>query len=259
MPESSTNLSELRQNLAAFFGPAHIKWKPGATSRDKKKVLMMPYVSARAIMDRLDDAVGLGNWTREYRPGPDGGVLCGISIRIVREGGEAEWVTYWDGAENSKVEAVKGGLSDSFKRAAVALGIGRYLYSMPSAWVAANDGRAVRQPEIPPAYLPKTGDGKRRVSDAERPDAEKAFHATAVRFYGDSKKWDERRPHDIRAYADTAGFEVRDGSTNELTTEHLRLMTDVFEQKIERKARRENQPPPQSDEPRRPQRRRRAS
>lgn len=40
-----------------------------------------------------------------------------------------------DGAENSKIKAVKGGLSDSFKRAAVLWGIGRYLYCFGQKWV----------------------------------------------------------------------------------------------------------------------------
>jgi len=39
------------------------------------------------------------------------------------------------GAENSDIEPVKGGLSDSFKRAAVQWGIGRYLYSLGAVWV----------------------------------------------------------------------------------------------------------------------------
>ena len=42
----------------------------------------------------------------------------------------------YDGAENTDIEPVKGGLSDSFKRAAVLWGIGRYLYDMESIWVA---------------------------------------------------------------------------------------------------------------------------
>lgn len=43
-------------------------------------------------------------------------------------------VTKWDGAENTDVEAVKGGLSDSMKRAAVQWGIGRYLYQLEEGW-----------------------------------------------------------------------------------------------------------------------------
>ena len=46
-----------------------------------------------------------------------------------------EWVCKWDGAELSEIEPVKGGLSDSMKRAAYQWGIGRVLYDMNTVWV----------------------------------------------------------------------------------------------------------------------------
>jgi hypothetical protein len=48
-------------------------------------------------------------------------------------------VTKWDGAENSQIESVKGGLSDSFKRAAVKWSIGRYLYRLEEGWAEIAD------------------------------------------------------------------------------------------------------------------------
>jgi hypothetical protein len=41
-----------------------------------------------------------------------------------------------NGAGDTDVEGPKGALSDAFKRAAVLWGIGRYLYSLESPWVA---------------------------------------------------------------------------------------------------------------------------
>jgi hypothetical protein len=58
--------------------------------------------------------------------------LCGISIFCAERG---EWVQKWDAAENTDIEPVKGGISDSFKRAAVLWGIGRYLYGLAAMWV----------------------------------------------------------------------------------------------------------------------------
>ena len=57
--------------------------------------------------------------------------MCGISIWCAER---KEWVTKWDGAENTDIEAMKGGLSGSMKRAAVQWGIGRYLYKLESAF-----------------------------------------------------------------------------------------------------------------------------
>src|SRR4051812_744156 len=96
--------------LTAPFDPADIKHRQGPGGRQ------LPYVTNRAIQDRLDSVVGPGNWKNEFREWGQGspGVLCGLSIRV----GE-EWITKWDGAEQTDIEAVKGGLSDAMKRAAV--------------------------------------------------------------------------------------------------------------------------------------------
>src|SRR5690606_38042070 len=51
-----------------------------------------------------------------------------------------EWVTKWDGAENTEKEAVKGGLSGAMKRAAVQWGIGRYLYQLEEGWANVHEG-----------------------------------------------------------------------------------------------------------------------
>ena len=153
--------------LADPFDPSDIDWKPGATTRDKSKGLAMAYLSSRAVQQRLDDVCGPADWRNEFREGPGGGVLCGISVRVERADGTSEWVTKWDGSENSQVEAVKGGLSGSMKRAAVQWGVGRYLYDIPSPWVRLDDrGRFAETPKIPRQYLPKSGEGGRRSDSA---------------------------------------------------------------------------------------------
>ena len=144
--------------LADFFPAADIEWKPGATTRDKKKGLAMAYITNRAIMQRLDDVCGPAGWRNEFREGPGGGVLCGLSILCEMPDGSREWVTKWDGADNSAVEAVKGGLSDSMKRAGYQWGIGRYLYKLDSQWVRLDDrGRFAETPRIPSQFLPREG------------------------------------------------------------------------------------------------------
>lgn len=164
------NASDLHR-LAAPFQPSDIEWKPGATTRDKSKGLAMAYVDSRAVQQRFDEVCGPADWRNEFREGPGGGVLCGISVRIDREDGTAEWVTKWDGADNSQVEAVKGGLSGSMKRAAVQWGVGRYLYEIPSPWVRLDDrGRFAETPKIPREYLPKrTGDARSSSASSKAP------------------------------------------------------------------------------------------
>jgi hypothetical protein len=119
--------------LSAPFPPTDIEWRVGHAGVKDEKVwaTCLAYITNRAIMDRLDEVVGPENWNNEYREWGVGtpGVLCGISIKV-----GMEWVTKWDGAEQTDIESVKGGLSNAMKRAAVQWGIGRYLYDLPEGY-----------------------------------------------------------------------------------------------------------------------------
>lgn len=127
--------------LQDFFEADAIEWRIQQAGEKHGRVwaICVPYVTNRAIQVRLDEVAGPENWRNEFRPGPDGGVMCGISIRV---GGE--WVTKWDGAENTDVEGVKGGLSGAMKRAAVQWGIGRYLYALDETFANVHDNGRFR-------------------------------------------------------------------------------------------------------------------
>jgi hypothetical protein len=148
------NLKDLFARLAEPFHPDDIEWRAGATNADKTKALALAYITSRAVMDRLDEVVGPENWRDEYASGPDGGVICGLTLRI-----NGEWITKWDGAENTEFEAIKGGLSDAFKRAGYKWGIGRYLYKLEKQWVFCDvHGKTVflrSTPPLPAWALPK--------------------------------------------------------------------------------------------------------
>ena len=114
------------------FSAEDIEWRvqQSGIKDNKGWALVLAYVANRAVQARLDEVCGPENWRNEYEKAPDGGVMCGLSIRVLDE-----WVTKWDGAENTDIEAVKGGLSNSMKRAAVQWGIGRYLYKLDTTFV----------------------------------------------------------------------------------------------------------------------------
>ena len=129
----STSLGEL---LAAPFEHSDIEWRLQWNDDEKGSGLAVPYVTNRAIQNRLDKVLGVGGWRNEYIPwhndGKKSSQICGISIYFEER---REWITKHDGAEDSDIEPVKGGLSDSMKRAAVQWGIGRYLYSAETVFV----------------------------------------------------------------------------------------------------------------------------
>ena len=165
--------SDLRR-LADPLPASEVEWKPGATTRDKSKGLAMCYISSRAVQNRLDEVCGPADWRNEFRAGPEGGVLCGISVYVERADGTGEWVTKWDGSESTDIEAVKGGLSGAMKRAAVQWGIGRYLYDLPAQWVRLDDrGRFAETPRIPREHLPQST-STRQGNGQSRPDARPA-------------------------------------------------------------------------------------
>jgi hypothetical protein len=89
--------------------------------------LVLDYVTARFVQDRLDAAVGPANWQSHFESLVDGSVRCGIGIRIPGTDSN-EWVWKWDVGVASTIEPQKGAHSDAFKRAGVQWGIARDLY-----------------------------------------------------------------------------------------------------------------------------------
>jgi len=120
------------EDLKIPFEANEIEWRQqsqGVSSNGKPWCMVLAYVSNRAIMNRLDSVCVLVGWQNEYKTGANGGAICGISVKV-----ENEWVTKYDGADNTQVEAVKGGLSAAMKRAGVQWGIGRYLYYLDATF-----------------------------------------------------------------------------------------------------------------------------
>lgn len=129
------NPKEMQQALAKPFAPEDLEWRLQNTIEEQMRGLAVPYVTNRAIQNRLDEVCGPENWYNDFKPWHSNGKkeaqLCGIAIYFEGRG----FITKWDGAEDSDIESVKGGLSDSMKRAAVQWGIGRVLYDLNTVWV----------------------------------------------------------------------------------------------------------------------------
>lgn len=130
------------QALAEPFPPEDIHWRVGSTNKrafengnaTKRKGLPLAYIDARNVMNRLDEVVGPENWRDSYHETAKR-LLCKIEIRL----DTGEWIGKTDGAGDTDMEGQKGGISDSFKRAAVKWGIGRYLYDTKTPWIELND------------------------------------------------------------------------------------------------------------------------
>ena len=139
-------LNDKMTALRAPFPADDIRWRAGPTNADKTRAMALPYITARAVMDRLDQIIGPMSWADQYECWPDGAVKAGIGIRL----DDGEWVWKFDAAGATGVEAPKGSVSGAFKRAAVKWGIARYLYSLPKSWASCEaHGQSVRLSETP--------------------------------------------------------------------------------------------------------------
>lgn len=163
------NSNTIKEALHAPFNEADYEWRVQSEVSNGKKVRVLCYVQARAIQNRLDDVVGPFGWQVSYIPGPDGGVVCRLALRD----DEGQWVVKEDGAENTDIEKVKGGISSALKRAGSAWGIGRLLYNLKANVVPLKDsGR----------YYHKTKAGDWRYWDAPKlPDWAVAKSGTAAK------------------------------------------------------------------------------
>ena len=103
-----------------------------AQCREKGLQLLL-YKSARTDMDLLDETVGPMNWQRVHSRDNSN---CTV---LIYDDEKRQWVGKEEVGTDSNTEAEKGRASDSFKRACVAWGIGRELYSSPFIWVNAAD------------------------------------------------------------------------------------------------------------------------
>ncbi len=212
--------------LRTVFDLEEIEWRIQQAGETNGRVwaICVPYVTNRAIQTRLDEVVGPGNWKNYFRHGPDGGVLCGISLRI-----DGEWITKWDGAENTDIESVKGGLSASMKRAAVQWGIGRYLYAVEESFANVNDNGRFRgktkegkpfrwdPPQLPAWALPKKKEkaSRAKAGDLEQLRREREALLEFIKVVGPRVENDARievdgKPHNLKEYVRENWAEIKE-------------------------------------------------
>ena len=108
------------------------KWRVQSYSKNKAMAQCVAYIDSRDVMNMLDKVCGMGDWQSDYKE-IKGNIYAGIGIKI-----NGEWVWKWDCGTESNIEREKGEASDSFKRAGVKWGIGRFLYELKIHYVKAN-------------------------------------------------------------------------------------------------------------------------
>lgn len=120
---------EIEEKLKEPFAQEDVEFRIARVFKNNQRAVVLAYITSRAVMDRLDQTFGINGWTDYYQV-LDNGVVCKLSVKI-----NDEWISKQDTAPFTNIEALKGGFADALKRAAVKLGIGRYLYNLPEYYV----------------------------------------------------------------------------------------------------------------------------
>lgn len=158
----TTDLKQLSLALTAPFPAEAVHFKPLTVKGNR--ALAAAYLDARAIMQRLDTVFGVGGWKDAYSIVAGGSVVCRLSVKI-----DGEWVEKTDVGSPSEQpddgDKLKAAFSDALKRAAIKLGIGRYLYKLPRQWVDYDpqSRQFAKPPQLPSWALPaaaKPANGK---------------------------------------------------------------------------------------------------
>lgn len=185
-----------------------ISWRVGATNAKKNggkatSGIALAYIDARDVMERLDTVCGIENY-QVLHPHANGKTSCRIGIKI-----KDEWIWKENGAGDSAMDAEKGAFSDSFKRAAVLWGVGRYLYDVPNIWVDLDDWGKIKNPADPRLMkaLVEAAKGIRGVHEAppEKPPektpqqiwlAEAQEKLKALKNPSEIQKWKDKNKRD---------------------------------------------------------------
>lgn len=137
----SIDLNKLRD-------PIKMKWR--VQSVKYGRAVCVPYIDARDAQKALDDVVGPSNWQSRHKE-EKGRLFCEVGIKV-----DGEWIWKSDVGSESNIEKEKGESSDSFKRACVMWGVGRFLYDIdPIVLMATKVGDKPKEYPVTQLFVPR--------------------------------------------------------------------------------------------------------
>lgn len=128
MPDQTVDWPALLARLAEPFPIDQLKWRAGATNKDKTKAIALAYAEPRAYEDRLN-TVCPGAWQVDFQPWGENRIICRLTIHDVTRSSTGE-----AGDSNPDISGTSAE-AQSLKRASSKFKLGRYLYDLPTTWV----------------------------------------------------------------------------------------------------------------------------
>ena len=118
-----------------------IECRVGNVARDGTGFFLLLYKNARVDQTILDETFGIYNWQCKYYQVKNT-MVCSIGIYNEER---KEWIWKDNGGDDDfTTEQVKAELSDSFKRAAFCIGVGRELYYSPKIYIKATEDNTTK-------------------------------------------------------------------------------------------------------------------
>lgn len=189
--------------LRAPFKPEDISWKPQTVDYKAKTALAVAYADPRCYVDRLNDVFGVGGWTDEYhfiatpfnkyikgkagwgdKPATEDKEIPGNKVLVVATITIPEFnikVSSTGDSDAADENAATSAEAQAFKRAAMKIGLGRYLYELPKQTARFDKGKWLDgDPLLPDWAIPKIAceDCTEEVTSAVHGD--KTFSVTAL-------------------------------------------------------------------------------
>lgn len=124
----SQSAEAMLKQLKNPFPTNLLHFRIGAKSKDKTKAIPLAYLTMRDIQKRLDEVCGMDGWTKDTEIIASNGVVVAEKTTLSIKMPNGDWISKDGIGEPTKIAGPLGAESQSFKRAAVAWGISRYLY-----------------------------------------------------------------------------------------------------------------------------------
>lgn len=231
-----TTLAQAAEALRAPFPPGEEQYRAGPTWEQEGGRWTRPlaYIDARAVFERLDQAVGPDQWHTELERLAPGVYLCRLTILGVTRADVGQ-------AGDAEGEKEKSGASDALKRAAVQFGIGRYLYERelpPARMERRGNDWALPRNWRPAASIDRTGAARQAPTPAADSGGERPAPAPSLSRGGLTVKqsgkiahelarvgWDERRElvYLQRAYSKAARADLTSAEASQMIDHLLSL------------------------------------